>query len=609
MNESTGGVLRVANCSGFYGDRLSAAKEMVEGGPIDVLTGDWLAEVTMFILSRTMERRADGGYARTFLNQIEEVLGTCLDQGVKIVSNAGGLTPDACAGAVEALAMRLGLSARVASVTGDDLLPRLPDLLGAGQRLDNLDTGEAYPSHVARPVTANAYLGGRPIAAALTAGADIVVTGRVTDAALTVGPGIWRFDWSELDLDALAGAVVAGHLIECGCQVTGGNYSFFDEVPGRERLGFPIAEIERDGSCTITKHAGTGGLVSVGTVTAQLLYETSGVRYVNPDVIARLDTVRLSQSAKNRVRVYGTRGEAPPDCLKVAITFDGGYSNSMTVMLTGLDVPAKAVFAEQAVWAGIPAGRNAFENASVDLIGPGADGTVSEQPTMLRFVVTDPDRAKVGRAFSSAVVETGLSSVPGFYTLGPPRDATSIGEYWPTLIDRQLVDPVVTVDGYASKVAAPAPNPHVFSDMRHDNPVPPKHQSWMDDDIQSVRLGSKVGARSGDKGGNVNVGLWTRTALSYEWLVDWLTVDQLRQLVPQYATLAIERHLLPNVLAVNFVIVGALGRGASANPLLDAQGKSVAEQIRSRIAPMPGRLLSEDVDDPTRSNSLLLNSD
>ncbi|GAA3098378.1 hypothetical protein GCM10020001_013490 [Nonomuraea salmonea] len=336
-------VLRVANCSGFYGDRLSAAREMVTGGPIDVLTGDWLAELTMFILAGN-RLKGRPGYAPTFLRQLEDVLGPCLDRGIKIVTNAGGLDPAGCAEAVHELGDRLGLSPSIAYVTGDDLTGLPLDLV-------NADTGERLG---ATPLTANAYLGGRPIAAALAAGADVVVTGRVTDAALVTGPGIWRYGWEPGDLDALAGSVVAGHVIECGCQATGGNYAFFQDVPDLGHCGFPLAELHADGSSVITKHPGTGGLVSVGTVTAQLVYELGGPRYLGPDVVARFDTITLTDDGPDRVRVSGVRGEPPPDTLKASVNHLGGYRNTMTLVLTGLDLPAKARLAEEALWARIP---------------------------------------------------------------------------------------------------------------------------------------------------------------------------------------------------------------------------------------------------------------
>ncbi|MBX6383965.1 MAG: DUF1446 domain-containing protein [Microbispora sp.] len=595
--------LRIANCSGFYGDRLSAAKEMVEGGPIDVLTGDWLAELTMSILAGN-RLKGRPGYARTFLTQMEQVLGTCLDRGIKVVANAGGLDPAGCAEAVAALAGKLGLRASVAHVTGDDLMPLAEPPV-------NIDTGETLR---ATPLTANAYLGGRPIAVALEHGADVVVTGRVTDAALVTGPGMWWFGWEPGDLDPLAGSVVAGHVIECGCQATGGNYAFFEEVPDLAHCGFPIAELYADGSSVITKHPGTGGLVSIGTVTAQLLYEIASPRYLGPDVTARFDTVRLEQEGPDRVRISGVRGEPPPDTLKVAVTYLGGYRNTMTLVLTGLDIAAKARIAQEAIWARVP--RESFEQVHVELTPLGADGAgaaapgpetgghpapggaggvttdgVGAAPTaLLRITVMDPDPRKAGRAFSSAVVETGLASYPGFYGLTPPGDASPYGVFWPSTIDARAVLPVVTVGGARVEVPYTPPPGPVLGEQAggppHDDAgVPP-----YDGDLTAgpvVPLGTVVGARSGDKGGDANLGVWVRDPARYPWLAAFLTADRLRELLPEVGGLPIERYELPNLHALNFVIRGLLGRGVAASPLLDAQAKALGERLRAVCVPVP----------------------
>src|SRR6516162_6007036 len=358
--------VRIANCSGFYGDRLSAAREMVEGGPIDVLTGDYLAELTLMILLKDRLRDPSLGYARTFLRQLEEIARTCLERGIKIVVNAGGLNPAGCAAAARALYARLGLRAVVAHIEGDDLLPKLAALQARGEKLIHMDKGVPLATLEAPVLSANAYLGGFGIAAALERGADLVICPRVTDASLVVGPAAWRFGWARDDWDALAGAVVAGHIIECGSQCTGGNYAFFHEVPGLEYPGFPVAEMHADGSFVITKHPGTGGLVSVGTVTAQLLYEIAGASYPNPDVTARFDTIRLEQEGPDRVRVFGVRGEPPPPTTKVCINHFGGYKNSMTFVLTGLDIEAKAKLAEETLWK-LVGGREQFAESHVTL--------------------------------------------------------------------------------------------------------------------------------------------------------------------------------------------------------------------------------------------------
>jgi acyclic terpene utilization AtuA family protein len=571
---TAGTVLRVANCSGFYGDRLSAAREMVEGGPIDVLTGDWLAELTMLLLAKSRSRGGPG-YARTFLAQLEQVLGTCLDRGITIVSNAGGLDPVGCAAAVEELAGRLGLSARVACVTGDDLMDRLGDF----GDLPNLDTGENLADLGVTPVTANAYLGGGAIAEALRRGADVVVTGRVTDAALVVGPAMRHFGWTAGDLDALAGAVVAGHIIECGCQATGGNHAFFTEVPDLAHAGFPLAELHADGSCVITKHPGTGGLVSVDTVTAQLLYEIGGPRYANPDVVARFDTIRLEQQGPDRVRVYGTRGEPPSGELKVAINYDGGYRNTMTLVLTGLDIEEKARVAEETIWARVP--RDAFEHVSVDLVG--------SDPALLRITVMDRDKRKAGRAFSAAVVETGLASFPGFFGLTPPGDASSYGVYWPALVPASAVPQRVLIDGEE----IPVPHPRVDPAATSAAPVQAAAAQVPDGPTRRIPLGRIAGARSGDKGGNANVGIWARTPEAYAWLARFLTVERFHELIPDAATLPVERHALPNLRALNFVVTGLLGRGVAASTRLDAQAKALGEELRACVVDVPESLVPE----------------
>ena len=310
--------MRVANCSGFFGDRLSAAKEMVDGGPIDVLTGDWLAELTMLILHKQRLRNPEAGYAETFLLQMQQVLATCIEKGVKVVTNAGGLNPAGCAAKVRLIAAAMGLEVNVAHIDGDDLMPRIDVLRPA---LTNIDTGAALTG---QPVTANAYLGGWGIATALRAGADIVVCPRVTDAALVVGAAAWWHGWVQDDWDAMAGAVVAGHVIECGTQATGGNYSWFEEIPDPTApLGFPIAEVAADGSSVITKHPDTGGIVNTGTVTAQLLYEIGPPDYLNPDVVARFDTIQLGEVGADRVRISGVRGRPAPTSAKVCVNLEG----------------------------------------------------------------------------------------------------------------------------------------------------------------------------------------------------------------------------------------------------------------------------------------------
>jgi len=585
--------LRIANCSGFFGDRLSAAREMVDGGPVDVLTGDWLAELTMYILHKTRARTGSGGYARTFLRQMEEVLPKCVERGIRVVSNAGGLDPEGLAAAVDELADRLGVKVTVASVAGDDIAPRLAELAGAGERFTNMDTGEDLPED-APVVTANAYLGGAPIAAALAAGADVVVTGRVTDASLVVGPGIWAFGWGPRDLDQLAGAVVAGHVIECGAQCCGGNYAFFEEIPGMDRVGFPLAELAADGSAVITKHPGTGGAVTVGTVTAQLLYEIGGPRYLSPDAVARFDTIELSDDGPDRVRLSGVRGEPPPRDLKVTANLAGGWRNAMTTVITGPHPEAKARIAEEAIWAAVPGGRSAFAETSTELYGDLSGQGIA----CFRVAVRGDHEGLVGRAFSSAVVETTLAGYPGTFATGAPGGAQEVARYWPTTVAVDAVVPRVVVGGTPVPVAAgwsdradrSATGPDVVDAV--DRPRPPAGSGADGSgDRVTVPLGVLVGARSGDKGGSANVGLWADTDTVFAWMAAELDEDLLRQLLPETAGLVIDRYVLTNLRALNFVVHGILGWGVASNLRLDSQAKGLGELVRSRKATVPAALV------------------
>ncbi|MFF0815772.1 acyclic terpene utilization AtuA family protein [Rhodococcus sp. NPDC003318] len=569
--------IRIGNCSGFYGDRGSAVREMLTGGDLDYLTGDYLAELTMLILGKDRMKDPDLGYAKTFLRQMEDGLGLALDRGVKIVVNAGGLNPAGLTARLRDLADRLGLSAACAYVDGDDLTSRAGELgLGA-------------------PLTANAYLGGWGIAECLGAGADVVVTGRVTDASLVVGPAAHHFGWQRTDYDRLAGAVVAGHVVECGTQATGGNFAFFTEIPDLTRPGFPIAEIREDGSSVITKHEGTGGAVTVDTVTAQLMYEIQDARYAGPDVTTRLDTVRLTQQGPDRVEIAGVRGEAPPPRLKVSLTTLGGFRNEMAFVLTGLDIDAKADLARSQLesWLPVRPAELTWDLARLDR--PNAE-TEEQASAILRCIVRDADPNTVGRAFSNVAVELALASYPGCTFLSMPGNGSAYGVYTPGYVDAdQVPHTAVLPDGTRVDIA-PAEDTRPLTAV--DDPELPT--ALPAGDCRDLPLGTLAAARSGDKGGNANIGVWVRTDEQWRWLAHALTVDEIRRLLPEAATLPITRTLLPQLRAVNFVIEGILGKGVAYNARFDPQAKGLAEWLRSRHLPIPGALL-----EPTTTDTVL----
>ncbi|GAA4484409.1 DUF1446 domain-containing protein [Actinoallomurus oryzae] len=578
--------VRIANCSGFYGDRMSALAEMVEGGPVDVITGDYLAEVTMLVLAKNRQKRPGGGYASTFLRQLAPVVTRIAERRIKVVVNAGGLDPAGCADATRTLLAEAGVDLAVAHVEGDDLAARVPALLADGHDLAHLDTGEPFTRD---PLTANAYLGGFGIQAALAAGADIVITGRVADASLVSGAAAWWWRWTPADLDALAGAVVAGHVIECGAQATGGNFSGFREIADLTHPGFPLAEVDRDGASVITKHEGTGGAVTVDTVTAQLLYEIGAPGYLNPDVVAHLDSVRLDQEGPDRVRVSGVRGSAPPPTTKVAITGLGGWRNESTFVLTGTDVDAKAALVEQAIRARLDGDPGIADLRFTRIGTPAEDPADQMAGSSLLHVAVDGEQGSAGRAFSSLCVELALANYPGIYGMGVPGPGAAYGTYWPALVPQDLLDhTVVHADGRREVV----PPPSVTASQETAAPPEPEPEPYDEGVTVDGPLGRIVRARSGDKGGNANVGLWVTDPEAWPWLRATMTTDRLRALLPEAAGLPVDRYELPNLRAVNFVVRGLLDGGATEARRFDKQAKALGEWIRARHVPIPERLLS-----------------
>jgi acyclic terpene utilization AtuA family protein len=563
--------VRIGNCSGFYGDRLSAMREMLEGGSLDYLTGDYLAELTMLILGKDTMKDPSLGYAKTFVRQVEDCLGLALERGVKIVSNAGGLNPAGLADRLREVAAGLGLDAKVAHVEGDDVRA-----LGFSNAL-----------------TANAYLGGFGIAAALREGADVVVTGRVTDASLVVGPAIAHHGWTPTSYDELAGAVVAGHVLECGCQATGGNFSGFRSLPHTGRpLGFPLAEVAADGSSVITKHDGTGGAVTVDTVTAQLLYEIQSARYLNPDVTTLLGTIELAQAGPDRVSITGVRGEAPPERLKVCVNELGGFRNTVELVLTGLDIDAKADWVREQLTPALAAAEVSLTRTAL----PPLDADTEEGASaLLRCTVKDPQPDPVGRGFTAAAVELALASYPGFTMTAPPAAPTPYGIYRPEYVERSAVThTVVHADGRREVVADPTEFTAVAAtDGQRPSPYPARPDTL----TRRAPLGSFVHARSGDKGGDANLGLWVvhdgseQYAARVTWLTKLVTPRKVRELVPEAADLDVEVYPLPNLGGVNVLIRGLLGDGVAASTRFDPQAKGLGEWVRSRMVNIQEDLL------------------
>ena len=584
------GWLRVGAFSGFYGDSPENMGIQLDNG-VDVLVGDYLAELTMLIL-RKNQLRGGPGYARTFVSELRANLSRIHDLGVKVIANAGGLEPERCAAEIRSVCAEAGIDLKVAAIVGDDIREALASDLGRTTALVNMDTGEKLDPAEHEVLTANAYLGAWPIVEALNAGADIVVCPRMTDASLVVGPAAWHFAWGREDWDRLAGAVVAGHLIECGGQVTGGMFGHFYEYGDLGYPGLPIADIAADGSSVITKTKGSGGLVSAETVKAQLLYEIGAPEYHNPDVITDFTSIVLRDLGDDRVEVSGGRGRRPTSTTKVSLTYEGGYRNSMTIGVTGAHIPEKIAWLQRQI-EGRVGGPGDFDGFRWSVIGPAraTDGTYDEATALVILNVRDRDAAKVGRrAFSDRIVQLCLSSIPGHYMTTRPEAERLFGVQWPCLIVKSALSPVVLIDGQPDLAVPWVPGSDEEPALAAPSPGPAVSY---DGETVPALLGNIATTRSGDKGGKANVGIWVGTPDAYTWLRGFLTVERFTELVPEARGLPIERYQFDNLLGLNFVITGFLEDGVSSCTRIDAQGKAVGEYLASHTVPVPRSVLEQ----------------
>ena len=584
--------IKIANCSGFYGDKLSAAKDLVDGGPIDVLTGDYLAELTMAILfGQKMQRGEDKGYVGTFLKQINQIAKSCKEKNIKIVSNAGGLNPKSMAIEIEKILKEQSIDMKVAYIDGDDLMPTISNLKKSGEEFKNIDKGKKLDESGYSPLTANAYLGAWGIKEALDKGADIVVCPRVTDAAVVIGPAAWKFNWKRDNYDALAGALAAGHIIECGCQATGGNYAFFKEVESFDNVGYPIAEIYDDGSFYVTKHPDTGGLVSTGTVTAQLLYEINSPAYVNPDVIAHFDTLKIEEVEKDKVYVSGCRGSSPPDKHKVCINLAGGFRNGMEIILTGLDIEDKAKVFTDALFNSV-GGRKQFDDVSIQLHRTDKENPNSNEEAMASLLVSvkSKDQNLVGRLFSAKIIELALANIPGFFAQGGVKSSGPVIIYWPSLVDSKYIKEKVHIDGEEIEVI---PTSQLELEEIYYQKEPIKIKKIKKEDEKEIYFGEIYGTRSGDKGGCANLGVWAKNANSFAFLHDFLTVKKLKELLPDLNQYKIERFELANINSLNFYIHDILQDGVSSNDKKDGQAKSLGEYLRAKKVKVPQSIIGD----------------
>ena len=585
-------LIKIANCSGFYGDKLSAAKDLVEGGPIDVLTGDYLAELTMTILyGQKLQRGEDKGYVGTFLKQVKEIAKTCDEKNIKIVTNAGGLNPKSMASEIKKILKEQALEMKVAYIDGDDLMPEMSKLIGSGEEFVNIDKNTSIKNSGYTPLTSNVYLGAWGIKEALDNGADIVVCPRVTDAAVVIGPAAWKYNWDRNNYDALAGALAAGHIIECGCQATGGNYAFFKEVLDFDNVGYPIAEIYEDGSFNITKHPGTGGLVSKGTVTAQLLYEISSPAYVNPDVIAHFDTLKIEEVEKDKVHVSGCRGSSPPKDHKVCINLAGGNRNGMEIILTGMDIEDKAKVFTDTLFNSV-GGKDQFDEVFIELHRTDKENPSTNEEAMASLVISvkSMNQELVGRLFSAKIIELALANIPGFFAQTSPKSSGPVIVYWPALINSKYIKERVHVDGKEIEII---PTSQLGLEEIYYQREPIEIDDIKSSSHSEIFFGDLFGTRSGDKGGCANLGVWAKNNMTFSFLYNFLTIEKIKELMPDLSKYEIERFELPNINSLNFYIHDILQDGVSSNNRKDSQAKSLGEYLRAKKILVPNEILGE----------------
>ena len=588
-------VIRIGGASGFWGDSSVGAPQLAAVPGIRYLVFDYLAELTMSILAAARAKNPELGYATDFVDvTARQILQTCRARGIRLIANAGGMNPGACARALRTLAAELGVDARIAVVEGDDVMPMMPALRERGVR--DFYTGAPLPQRV---TSANAYLGALPIARALALGADVVVTGRVVDSAVTLGALIHEFGWDAGDYDRLAAGSLAGHLIECGCQATGGLFTDWREVPDWAHLGYPVIECHADGSFVVTKPEGSGGLVSVASVGEQMLYEIGDpANYVLPDVVCDFTGVRMAADGPQRVRVSGARGKPPTDTYKVSATYADGFRCTGTLTITGFEAAAKARRTGEAI---LERTREIFRQlgladyGATDLSVLGTESVYGAHAqrhdlheAVMRLAVAHPQRQAL-EIFAREIAPAGTSwsaGTTGSLNAGRPGVAPQIKQF-AFLLPKTAVTPRIALDGQAEDVEVPPGRAAALapgSDAHLECPALPS-------DAVSVPLLRLAWARSGDKGDSSNVGVIARKPEYLPWIASQVTApavaDYLRHLVQGPVT----RYALPGIGAFNFVLERALGGGGMASLRSDPLGKGMAQIVLGMPVRIPKELL------------------
>lgn len=606
-------MIRIANAGGYWGDDPYALRRQVCGPlKLDYISIDFLAEITMSILQKQKQKDPKLGYAGDFISQLTPLLKTCKERGIKIITNAGGVNPKACADALFELARKEGVDLRVALVEGDDIAERLPHLVKQpGCSMKNMETGDAFDGVLSKVLSANVYFGAMPVVEALRSNPDIIICGRVTDTGITLAAMIHEFGWQAADYDKLSHGIVAGHIIECGAQATGGNFTDWKKVKSFEDVGFPILECSPDGSFVVTKHPGSGGLVSVQTVREQLLYEMGHPQsYITPDVIADFTTIQLEQQGEDRVCISGVQGRAPTDLLKVSVAYADGYKASGTLIISGPDARNKAEVFSEIMWqklsaelsrAGLPQCRKTMtEYIGDDSTHRGLSPQFPAKEVLVRFGALADDKATL-QVFRKILPSLILSGPSGVAVTGGAPVISDVVSYWPALVPQDVALPKVWV-GEVTKNNQLATQVSQTGELHWPKTGGTAEISAQPLDTHScgnvnlnktaqLPLWTIAHARSGDKGDTANIGLIARSPECYAWLRSHVSAELVKKWFATICKGNVSRYVVPNLWSLNFLLEETLDGGGTMSLCIDAQGKTLSQALLRCTLDIPVGLL------------------
>lgn len=587
--------IRIGNAGGFWGDDLDAFRRQLEGGDLDYISMDFLAEITMSILKKQQLKNPELGYVTDFVDQIVDNAALIKEKNVTVLSNAGGINPSGCAKAILEKLKAKNIELNIAVIEGDTIIDRIDEWYPEKAAFRNLDTGEDFAAVKDKIQSANAYLGIPPLLKALSWNPDVIIAGRVTDTSVTMAPMIYEFGWKADDWDKLASTVIAGHIIECGAQGSGGNFTDWQDIPSWTNFGYPIVEVYPDSSFVVTKHDNTGGLVSVNTVKEQLVYEMGDpAAYISPDVVADFRTIRLSEEGTNRVRVRGVKGYPSTKQLKVSMAYEDGFKASASIIISGGEATEKAeVFADM-FWDRLGL---SFEKTNTEYIGFNAchldlAPVIEPNEILLRFSVYDHDKTKINE-FGKQIAPLILSGPPGVAVTGGRPRPQSVMTYYPALVDKELIDANVLLLNSEGETVK---NETVSSVTGFESGEPLQKSivartentsSNKETETVNVKLKKLCLARSGDKGDSANIGVIARNKTIYDFIKAYLTPALIKSMFREFCKGKVERFELDNIFALNFMLYESLDGGGTKSLMIDAQGKTFAQALLNQYITAP----------------------